>query len=118
MKKKKEKGLYLSDRPPLTAVKVGMLGLSYVLLFFYVFVILWPLAQILFASFNGNHGSYIQIGVSFSFSMKHFQYLFGKTYFLNWVWNTILIALATAALTLLFVSFTGYAYSRYRFKGR
>jgi len=118
MSKKKDKGLYLSDRPPLTAVKVVMLALSYILLFFYVFVILWPLAQILFTSFNGNHGSYIQIGVSFTFSTKHFQYLFGETYFLNWVLNTILIALATATLTLLFVSFTGYAYSRYRFKGR
>lgn len=118
MSKKKDKGLCLSDRPPLTAVKVVMLALSYILLFFYVFVILWPLAQILFTSFNGNHGSYIQIGVSFTFSTKHFQYLFGETYFLNWVLNTILIALATATLTLLFVSFTGYAYSRYRFKGR
>ncbi|HPX93572.1 MAG TPA: sugar ABC transporter permease [Bacillota bacterium] len=114
----KEKRLYLSDRPPLTAVKVVMLAISYVLLFFYVFVILWPLSQILFASFNGNHGSYLQIGVSFSFSLKHFEYLFGETYFLNWVVNTILIALATALLTLFFVSFTGYAYSRYRFKGR
>ena len=57
MSKKKDKGLCLSDRPPLTAVKVVMLALSYILLFFYVFVILWPLEQILFTSFNGNHGS-------------------------------------------------------------
>ncbi len=107
MSRKKEKTLYLSDRPPLTPVKVALLGISYVLLFFYVFIILWPLAQILFASFNGNHGSYIQIGVAFKFSTKHFSYLFENTYFLNWVVNTIVIALATAALTLLFVSFTG-----------
>ncbi len=118
MSKKKDKALYLSDRPPLTPVKVVLLGISYVLLFFYVFVILWPLSQILFASFNGSHGTYIQIGSEFSFSLKHFEYLFQKTYFLDWVVNTIIIALATALLTLLFVSFTGYAYSRYRFRGR
>lgn len=118
MSRNQDKKLYLSDRPPLTAVKVTMLAVSYCLLFFYVFIVLWPLAQILFTSFNGNHGSYIQIGTSFTFSLKHFNYLFQETYFLNWVVNTILIALATALLTLLFVSLTGYAYSRYRFKGR
>lgn len=118
MRRKKDKNLYLSDRPPLTPVKAALLGVSYILLFLYVFIVLWPLAQILFASFNGNHGSYIQIGVAFDFSVKHFSYLFEKTYFLNWVVNTIWIAVATALLTLLFVSFTGYAYSRYRFKGR
>ena len=118
MSRNQDKKLYLSDRPPLTAVKVTMLAVSYCLLFFYVFIVLWPLAQILFTSFNGNHGSYIQIGTSFTFSLKHFDYLFQETYFLNWVVNTILIALATALLTLLFVSLTGYAYSRYRFKGR
>jgi arabinogalactan oligomer/maltooligosaccharide transport system permease protein len=38
--------------------------------------------------------------------------------YLTWVRNTIFIAVWTALLTLLIVSFTGYAYSRYRFKGR
>ncbi len=118
MIKKKSKGLYLSDRQPLTVAKVVLLAISYLLLFFYAFVILWPLAQILISSFNGNQTSYIQIGGEYAFSFKHFQYLFAETYFFNWVLNTILIALATALLTLLIVSFTGYAYSRYRFKGR
>ena len=76
------------------------------------------LAQIVFSSFNGSQTQYIRIGGSYAFSLKHFKYLFEETYFLNWVVNTIVIAVATALLTLLFVSFTGYAYSRYRFKGR
>lgn len=118
MSKKKGQGLYLSDQQPLTTVKTIFLVISYVLLFLYVFVILWPLAQIVFTSFNGNQGAYIQIGGTYAFSLKHFKYLFEETYFTNWVFNTIVIALATAALTLLFVSFTGYAYSRYRFKGK
>ncbi|MGI6507689.1 MAG: sugar ABC transporter permease [Saccharofermentanales bacterium] len=118
MRKKKEKGLYLSDRPPLTPLKAVLLTISYILLFIYVFVILWPLAQIVFSSFNGSQDQYIRIGGTYEFSLKHFKYLFEETYFLNWVVNTIVIAVATALLTLLFVSFTGYAYSRYRFKGR
>lgn len=73
-------------------------------LFFYVFIVLWPLSQILFTNFNGNQGSYIQIGGTYEFSTKHFDYLFQETYFLNWVLNTIVIALATAILTLIFVS--------------
>ena len=46
------------------------------------------------------------------------MYLFEKTLFLKWVKNTIIVAVSTALLTLLIVSFTGYAYSRYRFSGR
>ena len=118
MKKKKSEGLYLSDRPPLTPVKVVLLAISYVLLLLYVFIVFWPLAQILITSFNGNQEAYIIIGGSYSFSFKHFRYLFEETYFFNWVINTIVIAVATALLTLFVVSFTGYAYSRYRFKGR
>ncbi len=118
MRKKKEKGLYLSDRPPLTPLKAVLLTISYVLLFLYVFVVLWPLAQIVISSFNGSQDQYIRIGGTYEFSLKHFKYLFEETYFFNWVVNTIVIAVATALLTLFFVSFTGYAYSRYRFKGR
>lgn len=118
MKKIKSERLYLSDRPPLTPIKVILLAISYVLLLLYVFIVLWPLAQILITSFNGNQEAYIIIGGSYSFSFKHFRYLFEETYFFNWVINTIVIAVATALLTLFVVSFTGYAYSRYRFKGR
>ena len=94
------------------------LVISYILLIFWAFVILWPLAQIVISSFNGNQGSYISIGGEYKFSLKHFTYLFNETYFWNWVTNTIVVAVATAILTLLIVSFTGYAYSRFRFSGR
>ena len=55
---------------------------------------------------------------NFEFSIRHFQYLFTETLYLTWVKNTLIIAGTTAILTLIVVSFTGYAYSRYRFKGR
>ena len=120
MSKKNTKNdpLYLSDRQPLTTAKLISLVISYILLILWAFVILWPLAQIVISSFNGNQGSYISIGGDYKFSLKHFNYLFNETYFWNWVTNTIFIAVATALLTLLIVSFTGYAYSRFRFSGR
>lgn len=117
-RKKKKKGLYLSDKPPLTTGGAIALGLSYVILIVWAFIIIWPLAQMIIASLNGAMGKHIIMGGGYEFSFRHFKVLFTQTHFLLWVKNTLIIAIATALLTILFVSFTGYAYSRYRFKGR
>lgn len=116
--KNKEKKLYLSDSQPLDTVGVISLILSYIILIAWAILIIWPLAIMIISSFNGEQGRYISLAGDFKFSFKHFNYLFNKTYFLKWVKNTILIALSTALLTLVIVSFTGYTYSRYRFKGK
>ncbi len=117
--KRKEKKMYLSDKQPLTPIGYVSIGLSYLILAFWSFVILWPLVQIVITTFNGNQIDFIDVGAeNFQFSFKHFIYLFEETNYLMWVKNTILISIATAVLTVLMVSFTGYAYSRFRFKGR
>ncbi|MGL4453514.1 MAG: sugar ABC transporter permease [Sarcina sp.] len=117
-KKKKKSDLYLSDKPPLTLLgKVG-LGLSYATLIFWSLVILWPLSKLVLASFNGEQGKYLMLNGGFSFSMKHFDYLLNDTLYLTWMKNTIFISCITAVITVIVVSFTGYAYSRYRFKGK
>lgn len=118
MAKKKDQGLYLSDKQPLNTVGKIMLALSYVILTVWAILIVWPLAVMVISSFNGGQGKYISLSGEFIFSFKNFQYLFEKTDFILWVKNTILIAISTALLTLVIVSFTGYAYSRYRFKGK
>jgi arabinogalactan oligomer/maltooligosaccharide transport system permease protein len=115
---KKKNELYLSDKQPLTLFGILGLFITYVILFAWAFVIIWPLVQMVVSSFNGEQGQYLILNREFSFSFKHFQHLFEETLFLKWVANTIFIAVSTALLTLLFVSFTGFAYSRYRFKGR
>ena len=117
-KNKKDTGLYLSDKQPLTPLGRVLLGLSYFILIAWAIIIIWPLVIMVISSFNGNQSKYISMAGAFSFSTKHFKYLFEKTDFILWVKNTILIAIATALLTLVIVSFTGYAYSRYRFKGK
>lgn len=118
MRKKRETDLYLSDRAPLNTVGKIMLGLSYVILAIWAILIIWPLITMIISSFNGNQQKYIRLTGGFKFSLDHFRYLFNQTYFLLWVKNTIVIAVSTAILTLVIVSFTGYAYSRYRFKGK
>lgn len=115
---KGKKDLYLSDKQPLTlAGKIGLF-LTYVVLISWCIVILWPLTQMVISAFNGKQQGYLMSNNNFEFSTKHFEYLFKHTLYLTWVKNTIIIAGATALLTLFIVSFTGYAYSRYRFKGR
>ncbi len=118
IKKKKKDGLYLSDKKPLSMGGKILLGINYFILIAWSFVILWPLAQITINSFNGNQQKNIIMGESFAFSLRHFEYLFTETHYLKWVWNTLFIAIITAVITLIFVSFTGYAYSRFRFAGR
>ena len=117
-KKKKNKDLYLSDLQPLSAAGKVALTISYVLLIIWAAIILVPLGIMVVSSFNGNQGQYISMTGKFVFSLDNFKYLFEKTQFLRWVVNTLKIATATTILTLIFVSFTGYAYSRFRFKGK
>lgn len=118
-KAKKKNKLYLSDKQPLSLMgKLGLL-MTYVLLFAWVIAILWPLVQMVIAAFNDKQQQYIIMnGGAFEFSIRHFKYLFEETLYLTWVKNTIFVAGSTAILTLIVVSFTGFAYSRYRFKGR
>lgn len=115
--KKKDK-LYLSDKPPLTTFGKINLGLIYLVLISWAIVIVWPLYQMVVSAFNGKQGKYLILNNKFQFSLKHFEYLFENTLYLTWVKNTLFISISTALITLIIVSLTGYAYSRYRFKGR
>lgn len=115
---RKKNKLYLSDKQPLSTLGMIGLALSYVVLIAWVIAILWPLFQMVVSAFNGKQEQYLMLNDNFEFSFEHFKYLFSETLYLTWVKNTIFIAASTAILTLTIVSFTGFAYSRYRFKGR
>ncbi len=118
MAKKKNTNLNLSDRMPLTFGGKILLGVNYLILVLWALAIVVPLFLMVKSAFNGNQSTRINMQAPFEFSTVHFTHLFTKTQFPIWVRNTIFIAVATALLTLLFVSFTGYAYSRFRFSGR
>ena len=116
--KKKKNDLYLSDKQPLTVGGKIALAISYMFLIAWAMVIIVPISQIVIASFNGEQVNRLIIGGDFSFSLKHFQTLFQDTLYLKWMANTIFVSISTAILVIIIVSFTGYAYSRYRFKGK
>ena len=111
--KKKKNDLYLSDKQPLTVGGKIALGVSYAFLILWAIMVIVPIAQIVISSFNGAQVNRLIIGGEFSFSLKHF-----KTLYLKWMANTLFVSITTAILVILIVSFTGYAYSRYRFKGK
>lgn len=116
---KKNTNLYLSDKPPLDFWgKIG-LSISYIILTIWALLIIVPLGIMIVSSFNGGQEKYIILNFSsFEFSFKQFSKLFNNTLFFRWVLNTIVIASLTAIITLTIVSFTGYVYSRFRFKGK
>ncbi|HVJ24337.1 MAG TPA: carbohydrate ABC transporter permease, partial [Burkholderiales bacterium] len=47
----------------------------------------------------------------------HVEYLFEETIFGTWMWNTMLIALASTAISLVCGMFAGYALARLKFRG-
>ena len=114
----KNQKLNLSDKKPLNTFGKIALVINYLILFIWCILILWPLFQMVVAAFNGSQVKYISLNNVFEFSFKHFKYLFEETHYLKWVLNTLFIAFSNVILTLIFVSLTGFAYSRYRFKGR
>ncbi|HPJ21136.1 MAG TPA: sugar ABC transporter permease [Clostridia bacterium] len=119
IKDRNKKELYLSDKPPLTYWGTVALITTYAILIFWAFIVLWPISQMVISAFNGNQAIYVSVGFNnYEFSFKHFKFLFEETGFVNWVINTLFISISTALLTVVLVSFTGYVYSRFRFKGR
>ena len=116
--KKKKSDLYLSDKQPLTVGGKIALAISYVFLIAWAIIVIWPISQVVISSFNGAQANRLIIGGEFSFSLKHFKTLFEDTLYLKWMGNTLFVSITTAILVIIIVSFTGYAYSRYRFKGK
>jgi arabinogalactan oligomer/maltooligosaccharide transport system permease protein len=51
-------------------------------------------------------------------SLDNFSKLFDTTEYVNWYWNTMLIALVAGALSMFISACAAYAYSRFRFRGR
>lgn len=117
-KRKRKSDLYLSDKQPLTLIgKIGIV-FSYIFLSLWAIAVIWPISQIVISSFNGEQTTHLMLNSGFSFSFKHFKHLFTDTLFIPWLKNTIFISSVSSILTVIMISFTGYAYSRYRFKGK
>ncbi|CAM9118511.1 sugar ABC transporter permease [Mycoplasma marinum] len=111
------KKVYLSDEPPLTPAGWVKLFLSYGFMLLWALIILWPLAELVKATLNNNAIKTLNTS-SYEFGFDSFSRLFGKTDFVNWMTNTLIIAGITSAATVFLALLMGYAFSRFRFKGK
>ncbi|GAF64481.1 sugar ABC transporter permease [Alkalihalobacillus trypoxylicola] len=97
------------------------LTISYLILAFMVCVIVYPLLWTIGASFNPGNSLISTSMIPQNPSLIHYQELFaGKPslQYVQWYMNSIKISVFTMLGTLISVSFTAYAFSRFRFKGR
>lgn len=95
------------------------LTLSYLLIGFVSLLIIYPLVWTVGASFNPGNSLMSSSIIPENVSFEHYQDLFnGKVNYVAWYLNSLKISICTMVLTLIFVSFTAYSFSRFRFIGR
>ncbi|TCI71123.1 sugar ABC transporter permease [Exiguobacterium sp. SH0S7] len=95
--------------------------LSYALLLSVVAIIVYPLLWTIGASFNPGNSLVSTSLIPKNPTLDHYRELFaGKEnlQYVNWYMNSLKISVFTMLGTLVSVSFTAYAFSRFRFKGR
>lgn len=100
--------------------KFVRLTLSYLVVLVMTAVILYPIVWIIGSSFNpGNSLSGSSI-IPKNATLDHYKYLFDREQsdYLIWYWNSVKISFLTMLFSVIFISFTAYAFSRYRFIGR
>ncbi|UOE94061.1 sugar ABC transporter permease [Alkalihalobacillus sp. LMS39] len=94
---------------------------SYSILLFVVVIIVYPLLWTIGASFNPGNSLMSTSMIPQNPTLDHYRELFAGKESLQygqWYLNSIKISLFTMIGTLISVSFTAYAFSRFRFKGR
>jgi len=94
---------------------------SYMILIFMVIVIVYPLLWTVSASFNPGNSLISTSLIPENPTLDHYKELFAGKESLQygqWYINSIKISVFTMIGTVISVSFTAYAFSRFRFKGR
>lgn len=94
---------------------------SYLLLIIVAVVVIYPLLWTIGASFNPGNSLVSTSLIPKNPSLSHYTRLFaneGTLLYGQWYINSLKISILTMVLTLISVSMTAYAFSRFRFKGR
>jgi len=95
-----------------------LLTFSYIFLVALVIIVFYPIVWVVMGSLNpGDSLSKTKL-FSDNYTFEHYRYIFTETDYLKWYWNTFKIAFWNMILSTLFVVTAGYAFSRYRFRGR
>jgi arabinogalactan oligomer / maltooligosaccharide transport system permease protein len=101
--------------------RIVRLFFTYALLLFITVLIIYPLLWTVGASFNPGNSLISTSIIPENPTLDHYKELFvGKEslQYGKWYWNSLKISIFTMLGTMITVSFTAYAFSRFRFKGR
>lgn len=94
------------------------LGLTWLVIGFVSLLIIYPLVWTVGASLNPGNSLMSSSIIPKNISLEHYAALFnGQVDYVTWYWNSMKISFFTMVLTLIFVSFTAYSFSRFRFVG-
>ena len=99
----------------------GKRALAYILLIAVCVIIIYPLLWTIGASFNPGNSLVSTSIIPKNPTNEHYVKLFageGNLFYKQWSLNSLKISVFTMLLSLISVSFTAYAFSRFRFKGR
>lgn len=101
--------------------KVTRLFFTYLILAIVMIAIIYPLLWTVGASFNPGNSLVSTTLIPENPTLDHYRELFvgnKNLPYVQWYMNSMKISIFTMILTVISVSFTGYAFSRFRFKGR
>ena len=101
--------------------KFFRLFFSYALLIFMIVIIIYPLLWTVGASFNPGNSLISTSIIPDNPTLDHYKELFAGKQSLQygrWYLNSLKISIFTMIGAVISVSFTAYAFSRFRFKGR
>ena len=99
----------------------GKRALAYILLIAVCVIIIYPLLWTIGASFNPGNSLVSTSIIPKNPTNEHYVKLFageGNLFYKQWYLNSLKISVFTMLLSLISVSFSAYAFSRFRFKGR
>jgi multiple sugar transport system permease protein len=85
-----------------------------------VFITLFPFYWMVITAFKTNSDLNDRISNPFiiqHFTLEHFEWLFVKTRYIDWMQNTLIISIVSTMLSLLISVMAGYALGRLRFRG-
>lgn len=100
--------------------KILRLTASYLILLIAAVVVIYPLLWVIGSSFNPGQSLSGSSMFPENATTKHYRDLFDleKSNYILWYINSMKISIITMVLSVITVSLTGYAFSRYRFIGR
>ena len=96
-------------------------ALTYLLLIVVCVIIIYPLLWTIGASFNPGNSLVSTSLIPENPTTEHYTQLFageGNLHYKQWYLNSLKISIFTMIFSLISVSFTAYAFSRFRFKGK